>query len=208
MTNYIKSSEIKNINNKNYLQIFLNKEYSFKANDNNVDKSYVEILLEEPNRSDLSNLKTISTILNDYQKKIEEESLRNFMKMNEDEKAKLMEAIEKTKNKPTEEKPLNAEERLESIKNSIKELFNYNNAQTNYFDNLDSIFLFLKRKVFREFNNEVLQTSFDLVITNNDNLPSIGSKVYLQEDLIIEYVSFFLKHFPSRSLHDILKTAI
>lgn len=208
MTVYIKSSEIKNINNKNYLQIFLNKEFSFKVNDNNVDKNCVEILLEEPNKSDLGSLKNISTILNNYQQKIEEKTLKNLMEMSEDEKAKLMEAIEKVKNKPSEENKLTDEERLQEIKKSIRELFDNNNIQPNYFDNLDSIFLFLKRKLFRVFEEQVLEISFDLVITNNNNLPQLGDKTFLQEDLIIEYISFFLRHFPSRNLHELLKKTI
>lgn len=208
MTIYIKSSEIKNINNKNYLQIFLNKEYSFKVNDNNVDKNCVEILLEEPNKSDLGSLKSISTILNNYQQKIEEKTLKNLMEMSEDEKAKLMEAIEKVKNKPSEENKLTDEERLQEIKKSIRELFDNNNIQPNYFDNLDSIFLFLKRKLFRVFEEQVLEISSDLIITNNNNLPQLGDKTFLQEDLIIEYISFFLRHFPSRNLHELLKKTI
>jgi len=202
---YIKSSGLITIENKNYLQIFLEKEYFYQVIENNEDKKIVEFLVEEPDRKDINNLKAISLILNAYHRKNEEVFLKMFAQMSEDEKEKLIEAYKQLPSNDKEnEIVLTTEEEIKQVKEEVKKIFTSNNEDKNYYDNLDIIKQFVDKKLYRAYLDTVLKTSFEIIINNNKNL-SIADKVLLEEDIAIEVISFFLKHIPFRALNELYK---
>jgi len=165
---YIKSSGLITIENKNYLQIFLEKEYFYQVIENNEDKKIVEFLVEEPDRKDINNLKAISLILNAYHRKNEEVFLKMFAQMSEDEKEKLIEAYKQLPSNDKEnEIVLTTEEEIKQVKEEVKKIFTSNNEDKNYYDNLDIIKQFVDKKLYRAYLDTVLKTSFEIIINNN-----------------------------------------
>jgi hypothetical protein len=202
---YIKSSSSITIDNKNYLQIFLEKEYYYEVNDNNEDKKIVEFLIEEPDRKDINNLKSIASILNSYLKRNEDAFTKAFSELSQDEQERLIKLYkEAPSNNKENEIVLTPEEKANQIKEEIKKLFVSNNENKNYYENLDVIKLFIEKKLYRQFAETAQKLSSKTLIDNNKNL-SISDQVLLEEDIAIEFISFFLKHIPFRALNELQK---
>ena len=214
MSKYFSSSKIKTINSKNYLQIFLHKQYCYEVIQNNEPKQCAEILIEEPNLSDRNSIKPISRILNKYQHKSIAKLKEEILALSDKEKQVILdrhkEEEEKRQhsipeNNKIQDKENSPEEEINNIKEVIKNLFSQNNDDVNYDVDLANIKSFIKSKINREVDeNNLVSISYEPIIDNNKNLPYLSDKSFLEEDIAIEYISFFLKHIASRELHEAL----
>lgn len=214
MSKYFSSSKIKTINSKNYLQIFLHKQYCYEVIQNNDPKQCAEILIEEPNLSDRNSIKPISRILNRYQHKSIAKLKEEIFALSDKEKQVILDRHKEEEEKRQYSTPENnkiqnkensPEEEINNIKEVIKNLFSQNNDDINYDVDLANIKSFIKNKINREADeNNLVSISYEPIVDNNKNLPYLSDKSFLEEDIAIEYISFFLKHIASRELHEAL----
>ena len=202
---YITSSELHKTGDKNYLRIFLKPEFSYSIKADGEDQSFVELLFEEPNTSDISQLKDLGIAI---EKLASYDSIKSIRIANTFSKESLEllrgQQEEETKELSDESKsePTNEENILFSrlfISDLLIRSADFQNDETDYFKELQKFINFVNSKSKRDING--IFANNDLSVFDKYNAKSI----FIKEELIIEYVSFFFDHFPSRSLHMSLK---
>ena len=192
---YIKTSELKKVDDKNYLRLFLDPKYSFIVKSNEKEKKVCELYFEEPNAHDISQLRRLGVSL---EKLTSYQSLKSIKSMNMFSKETLDEFIKNAKkNKEEIEQEPND---VEDCKTYISDLFtscaDFETDDTDYFKELNKFSNFIEGKMQRMENDVLLDSSFSIF----DNL-SLAKSNFVKEAIITEYVSFFFDHFPSKSLH-------
>jgi len=209
---YLKSSEIQSISNKNYLRIYLEKDYSFVVKHNDQEISMNNILLEEPTSSDIIMLKRLAVSIEKLFTYISAiKPLQIVSYINSELMDNLNSYRESQNDLDEEEIPQEISEQIEKLSNVdkarifIRDIFlkanDYQTNDTDYYIELQKFIDFLQTKLYRELDDGlVLKLSFDVL----DKY--LAESFIIKEELIIEYFAFFFAHLPSRSLQVNLKT--
>lgn len=197
---YLKSSEIQTINNKNYLRIYLEKNYSFVIKQNNEELVLNNIVLEEPSSNDIHFLKKLGISLEKlftYTNAIK--PLQAFSSINAEMVDSLNNygAVEEIEN--TVEEEINKLSPQEKARFFVRDIFlkanDFQNNETDYYVELQKFIDFIESKLYRELDDGLpLKTSFDIFEKY------LAESFIIKEQIIIEYCSFFFAHLPSRSL--------
>lgn len=209
---FIESSEKTSNKDKNYLRIFLKNSYPYTIKHNDQDVDCLELLFEEPSMSDMSDLKKLGISL---EKLISYESVKSIRIANS-YSSESLEAMLLFHKKQQEEKLLSklpedgealSEEDLDKSKiddcrDFIQGTFNrssdFENEDTDFYKELDKFFNFLDKKCKRDHNGLLLQASLSLLDKYN------ADAIFIKQDIVTEYISFFFSHFPSRTLRLIM----
>lgn len=212
--NFINSSELISIDGKNYLQIFFDRKYPYKIKHNSEELEVLDMLFKEPDMDDLSDLMKLSVsleklfayenvktirIANSFSK----DALESFMKpkatdeeFEEDDIENLQDQIEK------EDKEEESE--IENNKRFISKLLSnssdFEDESSHYYLEIAKFIKFLDSKCFR---NQELEMPVKCSLSNLDQYGA--DSLFLKEEILIQYLSFFLSHFPSKSLHQSLR---
>lgn len=199
---YLRSSELQNINGKNYIRIYLEKDYFFVVKHNGEDISMNNILLEEPNSNDLNFLKKLGIALErlfTYTNAIK--PLQIVSHLNSD----LMQDLNDFKQEEDIQADAEIKEEIEKLTKVEKARFfvrdiflkanDYQTQETDYYLELQKFIDFIQTKLYRELDDGlVLKLSFDIFEKFQ------AESFIIKEEIIIEYFSFFFAHLPSRSL--------
>ena len=212
---YLKSSEIIKSNGKEYLQIFLNKEYPYsrtiETREGIASEDRYEIWLEEPNALDYRDLQRCSIILERFfNYKIQQETREYAMKGEEEwellewKKQKMKESNPEPKKEaePTEEERIdNRKQMLSIILTMCKTMRNDNilSEETDYYLELAKLFSFINKKLNIVESDLPFRASLDIFDKYK------GKSYGIKEQILIEYISFFFAHFPSNSILHILE---
>lgn len=196
---YIKTSELEKVGNKNYLRLFLDPKYSFIIKSDDKEKKVCELFFEEPNAHDISQLRRLGVSL---EKLTSYQSLKSIKSMNMFSKETLDEFIKNAKENKEE---LDQEsDDVESCRSYITDLFtscaDFENDDTDYFKELNKFYNFLEAKMFRMESDVLLSSDFSIF----GNL-TVSNSSFVKEAIVIEYISFFFDHFPSKSLHQVME---
>lgn len=213
---YLKSSEIVKLNGKNYLRIYLKKEYpySIKLDGNDVDM--LSFVFREPEFSDMGSLMNASLPLEKlYQYSHIDKSIARAALGTEDQlQDAQIEILEKKIQikEDIHELSISDKEKLELEQQDfirrfmVFTLFNSSdldqrpNGGTDFFAEILKLFEFLDKVCFREHGDEIpLKTSLKVLDKFN------GISLLIKQELLIEYLAFFFSHFPFRSLHMLLE---
>lgn len=197
---HLKSAEISKLGEHNYLQVFLEKEFPYKIKHNGNEFDNYELLFREPDAGDMMQLKKLGVSLEklhyyQYAKSIKianlfsREALASYHEQKEQQ-----EAEETTKSE--EEKVI---DHTDNCREFISKVFglasDFEDESTDYFQELEKFFSFVESKCFREQDGLAIKNSLS-------NLDQYKAKSYfIKEEIVIEYISFFFAHFPSKSLH-------
>ena len=202
---YLKSSEIVKIGEKNYLRIFLEKEYPYlvKFSSKEMDQEFeiLEMLFEEPTSLDINDLRKLAVSLEklasyDIVKSIRIANLFSREALEELREIQIENPEQQNKEKTTEDKIEASKSFLASIFEKSKD---FEDESTDYFSELDKFFSFLNKKCGREHDGIVLKNSINVIDKYN------AISCFIKEEILIEYLSFFFDHLPSKSLHMSLK---
>lgn len=200
---YLRSSELQNINGKNYIRIYLEKDYSFVIKHNGEEISMNNILLEEPNSNDLVFLKKLGISIEKlftYTNAIKPLQLVSFINsdimenINSFEDSK-QEVEDERETQEIAEKLSQQEKARIFVRDIFLKANDFQNQETDYYLELQKFIDFVESKLYRDLDdNNPLSTSFDIF----DKY--LAESFVIKEELIIEYFSFFFAHLPSRSL--------
>lgn len=200
---YLRSSELQNINGKNYIRIYLEKDYSFVIKHNGEEISMNNILLEEPNSNDVVFLKKLGMSLErlfTYTNAIKPLQLVSFVNSDLIENINSFEDSKKenleTQNIEEYSEKLSPQEKARIF---IRDIFlkanDFQNQETDYYLELQKFIDFVESKLYRDLDdNNPLSTNFEIFEKY------LAESFIIKEELIIEYFSFFFAHLPSRSL--------
>lgn len=209
---YLKSSELTNINGKNYLKIFLDAQYPYKVKVNGDEQDKYDILFKEPDASDLGELRkcslAIEKLVNYRENKLIKsqaiwgsEFIKTIMESRSQEN--VIDPNAAQEQLEVEESDDSLDERLLEVhKGFISELLSlcsdYEDAESDYFIEVDKFFRLLEKKCYREFDDGICHST-DLSVFDAHNATSH----FIKEAILIEYIAFFFKHFPSKYLQAI-----
>jgi hypothetical protein len=202
---YLKSSEIQPINGKNYLRVYLEKDYSFLVKHNDQEISMNNVLLEEPTSDDMAMLKRLAVSIEKLFtyisaiKPLQIVSYINSDLMND------LNSYRDNQDQTDDEIPQEISEQIEKLtavekaRIFVRDVFlksnDYQTNETDYYIELQKFIDFLQNKLYRELDDGlVLKLSFDVFEKY------LSESFIIKEELIIEYFSFFFAHLPSRSL--------
>lgn len=201
---YLKSSDLESINGKNYLRIFLQKEYSFVIKHNDQEISMNNILLEEPTSNDLVMLKRLGVSIEKlftYISSIKPLQVVSYIN------SELMDNINSYREEQADDEEIPQEisdqiEKLTAVEKArlfVTDVFlksnDYQTNETDYYVELQKFIDFVQTKLYRELDDGlVLKLSFDVFEKY------LAESFIIKEELIIEYFAFFFAHLPSRSL--------
>lgn len=200
---YIKSSQVEKIGEKNYLRIFLEKEYPYKVSFNGNEINMLDLVFEEPTSSDISELKRLSISLEKlytYTEVVKPMQIMSYINEDRIKELRNYRNEEPQEEEPENKKELTPEEKIDSTEEFVSSILfraqDFENNETNYFLELDKFFVFLDKKCNREHGDGLpLKTSLSILDVYN------AQSLFIKEHLVIKYISFFFAHFPSRSLH-------
>lgn len=210
---YLKSSELEPLNGSNYLRVYLEKGFPYTIKHNGDDFQIYDFLFKEPSMEDLADLKKLAVSLEKvhYYENVKSLRIANlFSKNTYDEIKKDKEELEENKEEPeTIEQEIDQEE--EQQKNYVDEtrLFlskvfglasDYEDENTNYFVELQKFIDFIDKRCFREGENNLL---LPVKLSVLDKYKA--DAYFIKECLVVEYLSFFFEHLPSKSLHMTIK---
>ena len=197
MKRTIKSSETVLIGDKNYLRIFLEKEYPYTIKSGDDEFEVLDFLFEEPNFKDSFELRKIAISL---ERLCSYETIKSIRTANTFSR----EALESLRSAEMEDrKELQDSEEDNMDKSDVVRMFLYKTfamasdyedetCNTNYYLEMDKFFNFLEKRCFREHNDLVVKNS----LSNIDKYNAIS--LFIKEEIAIEYVSFFFTNFPSK----------
>ncbi len=203
---YLKSAEVESINNKNYLRVYLEKDYPFIVKHDGQEISMNNILLEEPTSSDMIILKRLAVSVEKlftYISAIKPLQIVSYIN------SELMDNLNSYKNSQEQEtddeisqETIEQIEKLTPIEKArifVRDIFlkanDYQTNETDYYIELQKFIDFIQTKLYREMDDGlVLKLSLDIF----DKY--LAESFIIKEELIIEYFAFFFAHLPSRSL--------
>jgi hypothetical protein len=203
---FIESSEVIKNNEKNYLRVFLSKDYLYSTRIDGNDVEMSELLFEEPSVNDISELKKLGVAIEKLASYDSVKSIRTANMFTKDQ----LEAIRSIQQKeqeeivqnPEKEEVIEEENEEDNINKSrffMSDLLirsgDFDNDDSNYYQELDKFIQFINKKCKKDINGVFLQN--DLNVLDKYKAKSI----FIKESLVIEYVAFFFAHLPSRSLH-------
>lgn len=204
---YLKSAELIKSQGKEYLQIFLNKDYPYsqevETSDGKRMEDRYEIWMEEPNALDARDLQRASIILERFfNYKIQQETKEYAMKGEEEWelmewKRQRMTETQPVPKEPTEQERLdNRKQMLAIILTMCRTMRNDNMLaeETDYYLELAKLFNIISKKLHIVEGDCPLRSNLDIFDKYK------GKSYGVKEEILIEYISFFFAHFPSNSL--------
>jgi len=202
---YLKSSQIEKIGDRNFVRIFLEKEYPYKITYNGNEIEVNNFVFEEPNASDVSALQKLSVSMEKlftYANVIK--SLKIMSYINQDRMDELNNSRDEEVETEAVTKKLTPEEKIDTTREFVSSILlkanDFENTETDYYQELGRFFNFVDSKCYREHDDGIpYKSSISLLDIYH------AESCFIKEEIVIEYLSFFFAHFPSRSLHATLK---
>lgn len=191
---FINSSSVENINGKDCLHIFLKEEYSYPVKINDEEVLQNEIFIKAPTMSneDVSNVRRCSSVFSKFEDIQNEKISKELSRLSQEDKERLFYEIENIKESEDESGP------EEAIKNHVisvlKSAKSFESQDSNYYTEFDKISLFLNKRLNRCMDDEFYSIDFSIFDKH------LALKQFIIEEIFIEYISFFFKHFPLESL--------
>lgn len=209
---FLKSSEIESINGSNYLSVFVEKQFPYIVKHNGDDFEVYEFLFKEPSMEDISDLKKLAVSLEKihYYENVKTLRMANlFSKNTYDEIKKDKEFEEELQETETIEEEIIKEEDkqkgyIDETRMFLSKVFglasDYEDENTNYFVEIQKFIDFIEKRCFRRGDNNLL-LPVKLSVLDKYKADSY----FIKESLVVEFLSFFFDHLPSKSLHMTIK---
>lgn len=207
---YLKSADIETIGGKRYLRVFMDDKYPYIVKHNGQELKCYDLLFEEPNMEDMGVLKKLAISLeklNSYEN-VKTIRIANLFSNKTYENIARDKAIEIEDQENPDETILEAVEKEEKeekdtaqeAKSFLAKVFGFSSdfedESSNYFLELFKFVSFLDTKCKRVGDNGLLlSTSMNVLDTYK------ASSVFVKEEIVVEYFSFFFEYLPSKSLH-------
>ena len=205
---FLKSSEIESINGENYLRIFLDKKYPFTVKHDGQELDCLDLLFKEPSMTDISALKKLAISLeklNSYEN-VKTIRIANLFSRNtydaikRDKEAEIEEEESKTIIEEIEKEEEAEKNVIDDVRLFLAKVFGFSSdfedENTDYFVELSKFVEFVNAKCGREGSGSLV------IPTNLSVLDKYkADSLFLKEEIVIEYLSFFFDHLPSKSLH-------
>lgn len=194
---FINSSEIDNINGIECLHLYLKDDYSYKIKIDGEEVLQNEIYIKAPTMSneDLSNIRKCSSVLSKFEEIQNEKTLKELSKLTHQERERLFSEL-----KDENIDQIKAEDVIrDHVSNLIKNSKSYETKESDYFQEFDKISHFLEKRLNRILDDQLYTINFSIF---NEYL---AVKQFIIEEIFIEYVAFFFKHFPLESLFTLTK---
>ena len=191
---YINSTENETIDGKEYLHLYLNPKYGFDVKINGEEMLVNEIFIQAPTMStmDVGDVRKVSTVISKFEDIYNQELQRQLIRLSEEDKIKLFSiAQEPEKILEKVDPKLAVREHIGSILQISK---SYESENSNFFTEFDKITYFLQKRLNRKLDDSLVKIDFSIFDKH------LGLKQFIIEEIFIEYVSFFFKHFPLESL--------
>lgn len=204
---FLKSSELERIGDKNYLRIFLDEKYPYKIKYNGDDVEILDFVFEEPSMQDITDLKKLGISIEkliSYQdvKTIRIASMFSRGLLDEARLSREEDEFDKIEEEELSDEKIEAKEK-DRVKNCREFLANlllksndFEDESSDFFLEMDKFFAFIDKKCGREHSNAIVHKASLSVL---DKYHAISC--FIKEEILIEYLSFFFIHFPSKSLH-------
>lgn len=192
---FINSSEIDNINGVECLHLYLKDEFSFSVKINDEEVLQNEIYIKAPTMSneDISNIRKCASVLSKFEEIQNEKTLKELSKLSDQERQKLFADFENLQE--NNEEDIKTEEVIKDhIRSVLKNAKSYETKETDYFSEFDKIINFLEKRLNRNLDSQLYPINFSIF----DKY--LATKHFIIEEIFVEYVSFFFKHFPLESL--------
>lgn len=191
---YILNSSLDNINGKECLHIFLNDKYSYNITINGEEIQQNEIYIKAPTLSneDLSNIRRCSSVFSRFEEIYNNKIAKDIANLSDIERERIFSNFEEMETKKEEVKTEDViREHVSSVLKSAK---SYVSKDENFYTEFDKITIFLEKRLNRIMDEELYPLSFSIFDKH------LGAKQFIIEEIFVEYVSFFFKHFPLESL--------
>ena len=191
---YINSTETETIDGKEYLHLYLNPKYGFDVKINGEEMLVNEIFIQAPTMStmDVGDVRKVSTVISKFEDIYNQDLQRQLLRLSEEDKIKLFSiAQEPEKILEKVDPKLAVREHIGSILQISK---SYESENSNFFTEFDKITYFLQKRLNRKLDDSLVKIDFSVFDKH------LGLKQFILEEIFIEYVSFFFKHFPLESL--------
>lgn len=205
---YLRSSELQTINGKNYLRIYLEKEYSYIVKHNGEDIVLNNILLEEPDSNDIQKLRELSTSIETlvtYVTAIKPLKISSYLR------SETLDTLLQHNVEQNQEETENDEEKIENfeltknnkVKIFLQDLFakslDFKDNTSEYFVELQKFINFIDQKLYRELEDGIpLKTSINVFSKY------LGDSDIIYKHIVIEYLCFFFAHLRSDSLKQVV----
>lgn len=191
---YINSTETETIDGKEYLHLYINPKYGFDVKINGEEMLVNEIFIQAPTMStmDVGDVRKVSTVISKFEDIYNQDLQRQLLRLSEEDKIKLFSiAQEPEKILEKVDPKLAVREHIGSILQISK---SYESENSNFFTEFDKITYFLQKRLNRKLDDSLVKIDFSIFDKH------LGLKQFIIEEIFIEYVSFFFKHFPLESL--------
>lgn len=195
---HLKSAEIIKLGEHNYLQVFLQKEYPYQIKHNGNEFDVYEFIFREPEAGDMLILKKLGISLEKLHSYQYAKSIKIANLFSKDSLAVYHENKEEQSEDAIDEEKKEVDY-VANCKDFISRIFglaaDFEDESTDYYQELEKFFNFVESKCYREQDGLAIRNS----LSNIDKYKA--TSYFIKEEIIIEYISFFFAHFPSKSLH-------
>ena len=191
---FITTTELEQINDSEYLHIYLDPKYSFtiKINGEEVDQNEIYIKAPTMIAKDVYDVRKVSSVISKFEDIRNQKLTKELARLTEEEKIRLFGTVKE------------AQEELESADKSdidftvlikahleqvMKDSRSFELEKDSFFSEFDKISFFLESRLSRKMDNDLLPVNFTIF---NKHL---GLKQFIIEAVFLEYVGFFSKHF-------------
>lgn len=192
---FITSSELEQINDSEYLHIYLDPKYSFtiKINGEEVDQNEIYIKAPTMIAKDVYDVRKVSSVIAKFEDLQNEKLSKELARLTDEERARLFGSIKEIES--SDKSDVDFKEAVKDhLKTLVKSSRSFELEKDSFFSEFDKISFFLEARLSRKMDDDLLPTKFSIFDKH------LGSKQFIIEAIFFEYVSFFSKHFPLESL--------
>jgi len=193
---FISSSELDNIDGVEYLHIYLKPVAAFNIKVNGEELEQNEIYIKAPTMSskDVYDISKCCTVFAKLEEVPNEKLTKELSKLSEEERAELFSNF-----KNIEETIKNEVKPEDIIKDHVRNILQsskaYESGNSDFYTEFNKISYFLEQRLHHMIEKSLFK--MDLSVFNK---LLTADKHFLIEELFIEYVGFFFRHFPLENL--------
>lgn len=210
---FLKSSELENFNGENCLRIYLDSKFPYTVKHDGQELEALDFLFKEPTMADMAVLRKLAISLeklNSYEN-VKTIRIANLFSRNtyeaikEDKERQEVEDVEnQTIIQEIEEEAKEEKSMVDEVRLFLTKVFGFSSdfedENTDYFVELSKFIEFVNLKCFREGSGSLfIPTSLSVLDKYK------ADAFFLKEEIVVEYLSFFFDHLPSKSLHMAIK---